>query len=283
MQRILSTCNALLLVLVILIWFPAALLADFIMRIFYAIKLEKHALTTLYYLSFFTEKLLKAWGTRINFDNNIKIEENKPIIFVCNHHSSLDILLLVTKLCQRIDNRKLGFISRSGLDKNIPAISVYLRKYCYSLKGIDESKSSLGTSDQHLLPLFAQGINQQKNAVVLFPEGVKPIKDQEYCRRFSRNGFRILLEHMPDAQLIPIVIKGSGDFYTTPRRIAHVFKHLPTPFTTIEINMLPPIKGTCIESKINHAQRLIFNEFERLNEHASMRAEQGTEKRKWTP
>jgi 1-acyl-sn-glycerol-3-phosphate acyltransferase len=282
MLGVVNVFSAILLLFVLLVYFIVALVADVLMKGLYLAHQEPYVRKIIYVFSKGMQLLLKLWGTQIYVEEcAVKIPTPPPIIFVASHHSSLDILLLINALEKDMGQRKLGFVSRQGLDQWLPCISFYLRKYCYSLKGTLKNRDECFQSDQVLLPKFAQALNAQKDCVIIFPEGVKPIKSQEYCRRFNRNGLRVLIKNMPDAVIIPIAITGSGNFYTTPRKFTHFFQNLPRFFSTIHISILAPIKASSIEQKIDGVQDKIFAEFNRLNDSLIDQQNKKIRKRKW--
>lgn len=219
--------------------------------------------------AFIVQLLLRGWGTTFTYNlaerSKQRLDNNRPIVFVSSHHSSFDILLLINVLGTLLKNREVRFISRSGLNKYIPLISFYLRQFCFSLP---RRRSGNRVEDKRLahahLAEFARAQAADNGAVVIFPEGMKDVYAREHNARFRRMGLKILLQEMPDALLVPVVIKGTRDFYTTGRSLRQVFHQLPNFFTRIELSILPAVNGNSIDQKIDMAEDQIANEYQRL-------------------
>jgi len=235
--------------------------------------------------AYIVQQLLRGWGTKITYNlrknsepscfdepcfvearfDEARFVENRPIVFVSSHHSSFDIILLINVLGKFLKNRDLKFISRAGLDRYIPLISFYLRQCCFSLP---RRRALASVEDKQIaharLTQFARTQASENGAVVIFPEGMKDVSASEHNARFRRNGLQILLQEMPDALLVPVVIKGTRDFYTTGRSLSQLFHQLPAFFTHIEISILPAVCGNSIDQRIDIAEERIASEYRRL-------------------
>lgn len=221
--------------------------------------------------------LMRAWGTQFTYHPDPgsgydSWDSNRPIIFVSSHHSCLDIVLLTNVLGGLLKGRKFSFISRSGLDKYIPLISFYLRQFCFSLPYFKTGDRVQNQRAAHaMLAEFARLQARTNGAVVIFPEGMKSVTIPEHNAPFRRNGLRILLEQMPDAILVPVVIKGTRDFYTTGRTVSQLLHQLPNFSTNIELSILSAIEAKTIEQKIELAETRIAHEYDRLRCHSTNR------------
>lgn len=226
----------------------AACIADCSMKLFHVLGMKRLSRQCLFKLSQLTEIILGLWGTRVivNSSNMKHLDPKRPTLFVCSHHSSLDTFLLVKHLQKHLGDRKIAFISRSGLDNWIPAVSFYIRQYCYSIprrnKTIKPTASVL-KARENSLSKFARQIDTEGNAVILFPEGVKNYSKGEHNSVFHRNGLRLMLENMPNAQIVPIGIAGTGLFYSTPRCLKNLRYDRPQFNRCIQIEVLPFIRG----------------------------------------
>ncbi len=284
-----AICSFLLLLITFPFWFISACLADVLMKCFYAIGLEREARYCLYFISKLIEYLFYLWGTRVEFEATALTNDSKqPIVFVASHHSSLDIVLLTNYLFRRIGPRQLGYISRNGLNKGIPAVSVYLRQHgcCLDKKKQNLNKNGQQQSTDNIhLPQFAQRVNQQGNALVIFPEGVNAAGCPEHCRPFRRKGLRMMLNNIPNAQIIPIAIAGTGSFYTTARNWRDLFRCMPDFKQNISIQMLPPIStvNLDIEKTIDLLEQQITTGYQRLLERPLHNNNGIREHQKWTP
>ncbi|MCG8312206.1 MAG: 1-acyl-sn-glycerol-3-phosphate acyltransferase [Pseudomonadales bacterium] len=196
------------------------------------------------------------------------LPENRPLIFVANHHSSIDILLLMHYLTAYIGSRKLRFISRPQLDRNIPGVSFYLRRYCYSL-GQHQKKSPDRKSDRAGMADFARQVAWENGVLVIFPEGVKARGIEEHTRPFYRSGLKTLLEQMPNALVVPVSLAGSGCFYTTPRKPSDIFKMPPNFAVNIGISILPAVdvnQYESIDAVVDHCEFVISRDYQRQTE-----------------
>ncbi|MFK7992976.1 MAG: 1-acyl-sn-glycerol-3-phosphate acyltransferase [Granulosicoccus sp.] len=266
-----ATTSWFLLITAFFIVLISACITDCVIKLLHYLRFKSASRVFFVKFSQFTELLLKFWGTRIEIDTSaMNIDQRRPVLFVSSHHSSMDVTLLGNHLSRCIKYRKLSFVCRGGLDRWLPAFSFYTRQYCYSLTRRG-AKSALGSSpfalDEPGLAEFATRIDSDGDALVIFPEGVKPINDAEGCRSFRRKGLRILLENMPNAQIVPIGIAGTGSFYTTPRSFKDVTNNWPRFNRRLQVQLLPVLHDfqlTSIEDTIDILEAQIFASYEKL-------------------
>jgi len=137
-------------------------------------------------------------GTRISFRNEEKIPKNVPIIIACNHQSLWDIPPLIWFL-RRIHPK---FISKKELGKGIPTIS-YNLKYGGSVL-IDRKNPAQATAE---IAKVARYISDHNRSVVIFPEGTR--SRDGVPKKFHRKGLQTLIEHAPNAYILPVSVNNS--------------------------------------------------------------------------
>ena len=149
-------------------------------------------------LQFWLMRCLNILGTRFKFSNPYQINTNQPLIIVANHQSMYDISPLMWYM------RKYHpkFISKKELGKGIPSVSYNLRhggsvlidrkKPLESVKAIEE---------------FAKRVEKNNWAAVIFPEGTRSKTGKP--KPFKTKGLITLMNHMPNALVVPISINNS--------------------------------------------------------------------------
>ncbi|WP_431199899.1 lysophospholipid acyltransferase family protein [Mucilaginibacter sp. P25] len=134
----------------------------------------------------------------MTFINKQNLPMGRPIIFVANHQSLLDIPPLIYYL--RKYHAK--FVSKIELTKGIPSIS-------YNLKHGGGANIDRKDSRQSMTEMTSLGERMKANnwSAVIFPEGTRS-KDG-VVRSFQPGGVAMLLKKCPEALLVPIAIKNS--------------------------------------------------------------------------
>ena len=150
-------------------------------------------------LNFFLLRCLNLLGTRIyvNFEER-DIPKNRSLIFASNHQSTYDIPPLIWHL------RKYSpkFVAKKELGKGFPSISFHLREGGNVLIDRRDPAGSLEAIAQ-----FAKRVKEKQWSVIIFPEGTRTRNGQP--KKFQRGGLITLLEHLPDALLVPVSISHS--------------------------------------------------------------------------
>lgn len=139
-------------------------------------------------------------GTKIKFNDFKQIPAKQPLIVVANHQALWDIPPLIWKFRKN----HLKFIAKRELSRGIPSIS-YNLKHGGSVT-IDRSDGANAIKD---ISNFAQQINKDKYAVCIFPEGSRS-KDGK-VKAFKSGGLKTLVKQMPNALVVPVAIKGTGE------------------------------------------------------------------------
>ena len=137
-------------------------------------------------------------GTRITFKGLEKIPQNRPLIIVSNHQSTLDIPAVIVGF--RKNHPK--FISKIELGKGIPSISYNLRHGGSVL--IDRKNPRQSVKD---ILLLGKHIEENNYAACIFPEGTRS-KDGK-LKPFMPAGIASLYKTSPSSVIVPFAIDGN--------------------------------------------------------------------------
>jgi len=143
---------------------------------------------------------LRILGTKITFKGLDKIPQNRPIIIVANHQSTLDIPAVIVGF--RKNHPK--FISKIELGKGIPSISYNLRHGGSVL--IDRKNPRQSVKD---ILLLGKHIEENNYAACIFPEGTRS-KDG-LLKPFMPAGIASLIKTAPSALIVPLAIDGNHE------------------------------------------------------------------------
>jgi len=154
------------------------------------------------YLSFFLMRCLLFLGTSVRFINMHKIPKNRPLIIVSNHQSTQDIAPLVWFFRANFPK----YVAKKELERGIPSLSYSLRNGGSVL--IDRSNPKQAIT---ALKKFAQYIEKNRYAAIIFPEGTRN-KDGKLSP-FKDNGLKILTKYMPETVIVPVTINNSYKVY----------------------------------------------------------------------
>mgnify|MGYP000981554803 CR=1 FL=1 len=143
-------------------------------------------------------RCLNILGTRFTMEYLDTIPKNVPIIIVSNHQSMWDIPPIIWYL------RKLHpkFVSKIELGKGIPAISYNLRHGGSILIDRKNPKQALGE-----MMKFGKYLVEYNRSGVIFPEGTRSRDGKP--KRFKTKGLKVLIEHTPNALVLPVTINNS--------------------------------------------------------------------------
>ena len=134
-----------------------------------------------------SDLILLGMGMFPSRKGNIKTKKNSPYIFVANHVSMIDVMLLVST----VRNNPIVFIGKKELDK-IPIFGfIYKRTMILVDRTSNESKKQVFKQTREKLN---SGIS-----IAIFPEGTVPKIDVELAP-FKHGAFTIAIEHQ-----VPIV------------------------------------------------------------------------------
>jgi 1-acyl-sn-glycerol-3-phosphate acyltransferase len=183
-------------------------------------------------------------GTRITFRGLEKIPQNRPLIIVANHQTTIDIVAVI--IAFRKNHPK--FISKIELGKGIPSISYNLR-YGGSVL-IDRKNKSQSVKD---ILMLGKHIEKNNYAACIFPEGTRT-KDGK-VHSFMPAGIASLIRTSPSALIVPFAIDGNYE----------IMKHGSFPLTfgvQLKFTVLDPIdpKGRNIDELTQNIEDMIRKE-----------------------
>ncbi len=145
-----------------------------------------------------TLRALHILGTTYDIKLPDKLPVNKPVIIVSNHQSMWDIPPLIWFL----KSLHPKFISKKELGHGIPTISYNLKHGGSVL--IDRKNTSQAIQE---IKKMAHYISKHNRAVVIFPEGTRSRTGE--LKPFKQIGLLTLIEHAPEAYVLPVSIKNS--------------------------------------------------------------------------
>lgn len=141
----------------------------------------------------FSPILLKIAGIKLSVTGKENVPLNRPVIFVANHCSHLDIGVLCRSLPVN-----LHFIGKKEL-KWVPVVGWYMWVAGHIFIDRSNKKKAINS-----LKIAAQKINSGK-CVVMYPEGTRS-KDGK-VQTFKKGAFHLALES--DVDVVPVSIKGT--------------------------------------------------------------------------
>ncbi len=190
------------------------------------------------WLQFFLMRCLTILGTRFTFSNSYEIPEGVPLILVANHQSTYDIPPLIWYFRKH----HVKFISKKELGSGIPSVSYNLRHGGSVL--IDRKKP---LESIKAIETFAARIKKNNWAAVIFPEGTR--SKTGYPKPFKTKGLLTMLEHIPNALVVPITINNSWKtlrYGTFPMGLG----------AKLNIKVHEPIDASTVEDKLKLISQL---------------------------
>ncbi|MCI5058781.1 MAG: 1-acyl-sn-glycerol-3-phosphate acyltransferase [Flavobacteriales bacterium] len=166
-------------------------------------------------------------------------DRSQPLIVISNHQGMFDIPALGW-IFRRFH---IKFISKKKLAKGIPSVSYNIR-HGGSI-AIDRKKPE---EAQGLISELGEYISSKNYAVSIFPEGTRS-KDGS-MKDFKSKGIQSLLDSIPNAIIVPVVLK---NFWKIER---YGLKPVPF-FLNLSIEVLEPIKRQAVDEIIQEAHRKI--------------------------
>jgi 1-acyl-sn-glycerol-3-phosphate acyltransferase len=169
-------------------------------------------------------KTVYILGNTVTFINKQNLPVGRPMIFLSNHQSLLDIPPLIYYL--RKYHAK--FVSKIELTKGIPSIS-------FNLKYGGGANIDRNDARHSLMEMGKLGTRMKENnwSAVIFPEGTRSKTGQ--VKTFQAGGIAIILKKCPNALIVPIAINNSW------RMIQYGLYPLNT-FTNMTWEVLEPIE-----------------------------------------
>jgi len=161
-------------------------------------------------------------GALIGLDLNVKGEEHlweqRPAVFVFNHQSKADVVILAQLL-----RRDIAGVGKKEI-KKVPVIGTVLEMGGVVLIDRADAKSAI----EAMKPLV-DTMKKEGKSVVLSPEGTRTISPK--ITAFKKGAFHLAMQ--AGVPMIPIVIRNAGD--VAPKG-DFVFRP-----ATVEVEVLPPV------------------------------------------
>jgi 1-acyl-sn-glycerol-3-phosphate acyltransferase len=201
-----------------------------------------------FYKSFY--KVANTWGKTILFGMGFwaevetmqKIEKDKSYMFIANHTSMIDIMLMLA-----VVKNPCVFVGKEELTK-IPLFGYFFKRTSITVNRSD-SKSRKEVYDE------AQKRLNNGLSVVIFPEGLVPDDESVVLAPFKNGAFRLAIEYQ-----IPIV---PMTFYDCKKRFSYTFFSGGPGKLRVKIHSFFETKGLMLKNREelkNKAFNLIRNE-----------------------
>lgn len=185
----------------------------------FSLRLQKHALDLMNLSIVLNIKFFG--GATYKVIRRGVLPEDRPIIIVANHQSMYDIPMMMWELRRW----ELGFIAKKELGRWIPSISFALRELGSALIDRKDAKQSV-----EAISALGRRKEEAKQIAVIFPEGTRA--RDGIVKPFKSTGFKALLESMPTAVIMPVVVRGNWEllqyqFRPVPAGVAISLTYLP--------------------------------------------------------
>ncbi len=154
------------------------------------------------------KSLLLMGMRRKTINHATALPTDRPLIIVSNHQSMFDI----PTIGQVFRKHHPKYISKKSLAKGIPSISYNIRHGGSVI--IDRKDKDAAVAS---IKKFCQYLNQNNYAGCIFPEGTRSKNGS--LRPFRKLGLAIMLEQMPDATVVPVLLQNYwkiGKYNMTP-------------------------------------------------------------------
>lgn len=190
------------------------------------------------------ENRIKDSGAEIVVHNEERIPKDRNVLFVSNHQSNFDILILMSKI-----KKDTGFVAKIELGK-IPL----LRDWMKNIHCVFMDRGDLKQSMQTII----EGISLLKKgkSLVIFPEGTRSKGDK--MGEFKAGSFKLALKSK--VPIVPISLNGSYKIMEGNNNIikpAHVDVYIHEPIYTENLtkeeiaNLHETVRAT-IASKVDN-------------------------------
>lgn len=191
-------------------------------------------------------------GSTIHFNDRADLPTDRPLIFVPNHQSLFDISPIIWFLRRHTPI----FVSKIELAHGIPGVSYNLRKSGAALIDRKDPKQAIVE-----IARLGKLIQQTNHSAVIFPEGTRTRSATGAMRPFVTGGVATLLKRAPNALVVPIAIRGTGQF--NPKSLFPL-----TSFSRMSWQVLPGIEpaGRTPEAVVRLAQEAIAGELSRSDQ-----------------
>ncbi|HEX7057288.1 MAG TPA: lysophospholipid acyltransferase family protein [Bacilli bacterium] len=145
----------------------------------------------------FGRSFVRVTGSRVSVSGAEQIPADEAVLFVCNHQSLYDILLLLGYI-----PKAKGFIAKKELAK-MPLISTWMRYLPSVFMDRKNVRQSLTAINQGIAAL------KSGHSLVVFPEGTRS-RDGKLLD-FKPGSLKLAIKS--GVPIVPITIKGSGEIF----------------------------------------------------------------------
>jgi len=167
---------------------------------------------------------LKILGTRKEVESRGELPKSGQVIFVSNHQSMFDIVLLAVILAEY----RPRFIAKKELARGIPSVSFNLRYGGNIIIDRENPKSAVETLRNSVRNLCADGAS-----IVIFPEGTRSKTGE--LNKFKTAGSVLLFEELSQAPVIPVTLDNT--------RLLSLRKKDPGPLgVSVKVIVGPPLE-----------------------------------------
>lgn len=143
---------------------------------------------------------LRIVGTRIEIVREYVPAAGTPIIIISNHQSFFDVPFMYLVLPNHIPK----FVTKKELARWIPSVSFNIRRGGSVIIDRGDARDAMAK-----IADWAPYIAQHAHAAVVFPEGTR--SRDGLMRRFKSAGAVTLMNSIPNALVVPVVIEGSWE------------------------------------------------------------------------
>lgn len=172
--------------------------------------------------------ILKGMGFAYTFEGQLHLEKNKSYVFVANHTSMTDIMLMLVA----VKNHPFVFVGKKELE-NIPLFGFIYKRVCI-LVDRGNSKSRYAVFER------AQKKINQGLSICVFPEGGVP-DESIVLDEFKDGAFRIAIEHQ--IAIVPMT------FFDNKKRFSYTFFSGSPGKMRVKIHKEIPTEGINLAAK----------------------------------
>ncbi|KAG2204801.1 hypothetical protein INT47_004076 [Mucor saturninus] len=217
--------------------------AAFFITLPIAVTLQNSNLVSLA-VKYYCKGILFSLGVKVNYIGQ-KPEINEPHVFVANHTSYLDyILLSANKFPHAVVMARhtgaLGFLQNNGLN--------YLHSLTFDRANITERRDLSESLKRHV-----KSADTWKNPMIIFPEGT--CVNNKYVIRFQKGAFEL------GVKVCPVGIKYGrqwGDPYWDTRKgfMHYAYYRMTRWMTSVNIVYCPPVSPRIEETASQYSDRV---------------------------
>lgn len=165
-------------------------------------------------------------GIRLDVIGKENIPKDRPVLFIGNHRSYLDVILVYTVL-----PRLTGFVAKSDFLK-VPVLPIWMKQLCCEFLVKDDLKQNL-TSILNAIEHVKDGVS-----MFIYPEGTRNTEpDETQLLEFHEGSFKIATK--TGCPIVPVAVAGTRECFETsfPRlRPGHVILEFGEPIETAQLS-----------------------------------------------